>query len=107
MPLDGKDILSSEEADYLGMRININRGFICKDPKDLLEKGKPVAVMLTLEKWFSLSLNPRHLANIYETHVRSLVLYESELLMEQERRPLEEIDDERVRTFFIVEAEKN
>lgn len=98
--LDGKAIHNSEEADYLGMLINIRHGFICKDPKEFLSKGKSVAAMLSPEKWFSLIIHPKNIANLYQTHVRSLVLYGSELLSEAEQKPLEQVDDEQVRTFL-------
>lgn len=82
------------------MRINTNRGLICKRPKSLLEKGKLAVFKMSQEKWFSICLPPKHLPNIYDTYVRSLVLYGSELLNRQERRPLEAFEDELVRTYL-------
>lgn len=52
------------------------------------------------EKWFSLVLHPKYLANIYNTYIRSLVLYGSKLLTTQERKPLEGVDDELIRTYL-------
>lgn len=75
-------------------------GFIFKGPTTLLAKGKQILAMLSLEKWFSLSLSLKYIANIYQTYVRSGLLYGSELLNKQERRPLEDIDDELVRTYI-------
>lgn len=64
----------SNEADYLGLRINTSRGFICKEPKNLLARGKMVAIMMVKEKWFSLRLHPKFIANIYDTYVRSALV---------------------------------
>lgn len=41
--LDGTQVKCCKDSEYLGMRINNTRGIICKDPKDLLPKGKTVA----------------------------------------------------------------
>lgn len=82
------------------MSISTSRGVICKDPKVILAKGRSVSMMMVNEKWFSLSLHPKHIGNIYATHVRSLVLYGSELLTLQDRKPGEAVDDELLRTFM-------
>lgn len=98
--LDNKTISPSEEADYLGMKINIRRGFVCKDPAVILAKGKGIVMMISKEKWFSLNLHPKQIANIYEKYVFSLLLYGSEILTDEERQPLERVDEELVRLFI-------
>lgn len=98
--LDGKVISRSEEADYLGLVINTRRGFVCKPTTDLLNKGRGTILMISKERWFSLKLKPRHIANIYNTYVRSILLYGSELLTHEEREPLLKVDDELIRIFL-------
>lgn len=84
----------------MGMMINIRRGFVCKDPATLLARGRGIVMMISKEKWFSLSLHPKHVVNIYETYVRSILMYVSELLTEQERQPLEEVDTGLIKLFI-------
>lgn len=65
--LDDVPVVWSGEADYLGLRINTGRGFIFKEWKNLLARGKMLSVMMVKEKWFSLRLHPKFKANIYDT----------------------------------------
>lgn len=56
--------------------------------------------MFTSQKWFSLSLKPKFLASLYDTYVRSTLIYGSELLTIEERQPLVELDDLLVRMYL-------
>lgn len=86
--LNGTVVRSSEEADYLVLLINTRRGFICKDTSELLTKGKGSVTLISKNKWFSLQVQPKHIANIYDTHFRSSLMYGSKLLTLKERQPL-------------------
>lgn len=52
---------------------------------------------MTNQKRFSLSLDLKHIATLFETHVRSLIMYGAELLTKEERKPIMEVDDELIR----------
>lgn len=99
--LDGTRVPGSEMAEYLGLRISTTRGVISKNTKELLTKGKAAIFLMTSEKWFSLSIPPRHMANMFATHVLSIVTYGSELLSKQERNAVVECDDELLARTFL------
>lgn len=98
--LDGSKVTNCTDVDYLDMRISTSRGIICKDPQALLAKVKSVFMMLSKEKWFTLSLHPKNIASIYTTYIRSGILYGSKLLNSDERQTVEQIEEELLRTFL-------
>lgn len=98
--LDEKMVKGSEVADYLGLRVHNRRGLICKEPNALQEKGIQATFMISKEKWFSLSQHPRFLSNIYDTHIRSSIMYGIEILITAERQPLIYIDTELSKLFL-------
>lgn len=54
--------------------------------------------MLIDEPWFTLALQPTHIARSYQTYVRSILLFGSELLRHDERKPLYYIDAKLINT---------
>lgn len=98
--LAGIDVHISIMADYLGLRVHSSRGLICKDVELLKAKGCAALYMMTGEKWFSLQLQPKRISNLYETHVRSTLLYGTEILTVVEQRPVAVFDDELTRRFL-------
>lgn len=73
---------------------------MCKDVLELKAKGMKAVYTLKSQKWFSLGLNPKFIATIYDTYVRSIVVYGSELLSSEERRSLLELDELLIRTYL-------
>lgn len=61
--------------------------------------------MLSSQNWFSLSLKPRFLSNLYNTYVRSILLYGSELLLAEKQWLLVYVDEILVRNCFKKTAE--
>lgn len=97
--LDGTTVQSSEVADYLGMRVS-NSGFVSRDINTLAKKGTEAIMIINREEWFSLKMHPKHISGIYDTYVRSTILYGNELLSHEHRKPLIEADETLQRLLF-------
>lgn len=95
------EVHGSEEAEYLGLNIHTNRGLICQDVVTLRVKDLSALFMIINEKWFSIRFQPKLLSNLYETHVRSILLYGAEILISKEQKPVADVYDKLTRRFFM------
>lgn len=98
--LAGEEVKISQEVDYLGLMVHTERVFICKDIVDMRNRVLGAIHIITKETWFSMNLHPKFIANLYETHVRSILVYGSKLLTHEELSPLVNLDNELMMTFF-------
>lgn len=73
---------------------------MCKDVSELKTRGMSTVHTLTSQKWLYFCLNPKFIATLYDSYVRTIILYGSELLSSTERRPLLELDDLLIRTYL-------
>lgn len=79
--------------EYLGLRVDTVRGLISKDIQDLKTRGLAAVHTLLNHMWFSLGLDPKFISTLYDTYVRSIISYGSELLLTSERNPLTALGD--------------
>lgn len=86
--LDSVEIKCCSMAEYLGLCIDSKRGLMSKNVGDLNARCMAAVHTLLGQKWFSLGLHPKFFATLYDTYVRSIILYGSELLSLEDRRPL-------------------
>lgn len=86
-------------VEYLGLRLS-SQGFQGKDVSIVEEKSRAMVHILVKEVWFNLNLEPKYINREYISHACSTMLYDTELLATEARKPFKDIDEKMMNLFL-------
>lgn len=89
----------TKEVEYLGLRLD-RQGFLGKEVSTVEEKSPAAVHVLINEVWFNLNLEPKYIAREFLSHVRSTMLYGTESLTMEARKPFVDIDEKMMNLFL-------
>lgn len=92
MELGGTPLKVTNTIEYLGLQLTRD-GFRGKDRIELSTKRNAALQMLIAEPWFTLALPTKHIVRVYQSYVRSILLYGAELLSHEDHQELEKLDN--------------
>lgn len=98
--INGVQLEFKDVVEYLGLLLSKDE-FKGKNIVELKEKTMNAVQMLINEPWFNLALHPKHIAQAYHTYVRRILLFGSELLNVEDRKPQHYLDEKLLGTMFF------